>query len=144
MTTPNAERHLLEADALRRRQLGSAFLHGSGRTWRDRRTVWPFAVLGVAVVAVVIAGFAVTGAFRAQQCDTAKMAQQQASPSATAVPAACMSSTEPSTGPSPKPTTRTSVTPSPSPSPAHPSAKPSASKPPASKSSGSIPGQPGG
>jgi hypothetical protein len=133
VSTPNAERHLLEADALRRRQLGSAFLHGSGRTWRDRRAVWPFAAMGVVIVAVAIAGIAVTGAFRAQQCETAKMTQQQKNPSATALPVECTSSKTPSTAPSSSPTSM------PSPAPSAP-----ASKPAPTKSGGSIPGQPGG
>src|SRR5699024_12039465 len=33
--TPNAERYVLEADAMRRRQLRSALLHGRRRTWRE-------------------------------------------------------------------------------------------------------------
>jgi hypothetical protein len=143
VSTPNAERHLLEADALRRRQLGSAFLHGSGRTWRDRRAVWPFAAMGIVIVAVAIAGIAVTGAFKQQQCDTAKQAQMQASPSATATPAQCVSSKKPSATPTAKP----SGPPAPSakasqvkPSPTAPA---SASAPAASKTPGSIPGQPG-
>ncbi|HET8684453.1 MAG TPA: hypothetical protein VFM54_21655, partial [Micromonosporaceae bacterium] len=41
VTTPNAERYLLEADSLRRRQLRSALLHGSTRVWRERRRIWP-------------------------------------------------------------------------------------------------------
>lgn len=65
--TPNAERFLLEADTLRRRQLRSALLHGSSRTWRDRRRIWPAVVAGIVVVAVISAGIAVYGAFEAQQ-----------------------------------------------------------------------------
>ncbi|WP_163512846.1 hypothetical protein [Fodinicola acaciae] len=134
VSSPNAERHLLEADALRRRQLGSAFLHGSGRTWRDRRTVWPFAALGIAVVAVVIAAFAVTGAFKAQQCETNKQALKQASPSATAIPTPCPGSSgaRPSGSASPKPST-SQATGSPTPTPG----------PPTASSTGSQPGQPG-
>lgn len=126
VSSPNAERHLLEADALRRRQLGSAFLHGSGRTWRDRRAVWPFAALGVAVVALVIISFAVTGAFKSQQCETNKQALRQASPSATAIPTPCPGSS------GPKPSPSTSVTGGPTPTPGPPSAS----------STGSNPGQP--
>ncbi len=63
-TTPNAERYLLEADALRRRQLHSALLHGSSRTWRDQRRIWPAIVAGIVVVAVVLATFAVIKAFK--------------------------------------------------------------------------------
>lgn len=53
-TTPNAEKYLLEADALRRRQLRSALLHGSGRTWRDNSRIWPAIIAGVVVVAIII------------------------------------------------------------------------------------------
>ncbi len=63
-TTPNAERYLLEADALRRRQLHSALLHGSSRTWRDQRRIWPGVVAGIVVVAVILATFAVIKAFK--------------------------------------------------------------------------------
>ncbi len=61
--TPNAERYLLEADALRRRQLRSALLHGSSRTWREHRRIWPGIVAGIVVVAVILATFAVMKAF---------------------------------------------------------------------------------
>ncbi len=57
--TPNAEKYLLEADALRRRQLVSALLHGSRRTWREQRRIWPGVVAGIVVVAVIIAVFGV-------------------------------------------------------------------------------------
>lgn len=65
--TPNAERYLLEADVMRRRQLRSALLHGSRRTWREHRRVWPAVVVGLIVVAVILAGLAVTEAFDATQ-----------------------------------------------------------------------------
>ncbi len=58
-TTPNAEKYLLEADALRRRQLVSALLHGSRRTWRDQRRIWPSVVAGIVVVAIIVAVFGV-------------------------------------------------------------------------------------
>jgi hypothetical protein len=67
VTTPNAERYLLESDNLRRRQLRSALLHGSGRVWRERRRIWPAVLGGVIVLVVVIAAIAVYGAFRRQQ-----------------------------------------------------------------------------
>lgn len=67
VSTPNAERYLLEADSLRRRQLRSALLHGSSRTWRDRRRIWPAVLAGVIVVAVISAAIAVHGAFEQQQ-----------------------------------------------------------------------------
>lgn len=69
---PNAsgvdpERLLLDAAALRRRQLCVAFLHGSTRSWRIRRRIWPATVAGLLIVAVVIAALAVAGAFARQQ-----------------------------------------------------------------------------
>lgn len=67
VSTPNAERYLIESDNLRRRQLRSALLHGSGRTWRERRRVWPAVLCGLVVVAVVVASIAVYGAFQRQQ-----------------------------------------------------------------------------
>jgi hypothetical protein len=67
VSTPNAERYLLEADTLRRRQLRSALLHGSSRTWRDRRRIWPAVVAGIIVVAVIAAAIAVHGAFEQQR-----------------------------------------------------------------------------
>lgn len=57
--TPNAEKYLLEADALRRRQLVSALLHGSRRTWREQRRLWPAVIAAVIVVAVIVAVFGV-------------------------------------------------------------------------------------
>lgn len=65
--TPNAERYVLEADAMRRRQLRSALLHGSTRTWREHRRVWPAVVAGIIVAAVIVAAMGVTGAFRQEQ-----------------------------------------------------------------------------
>lgn len=58
-TVPHAERYVLEADALRRRQLRSALLHGSRRTWREHRRVWPAVVVGIVVIAVVLAAMAI-------------------------------------------------------------------------------------
>jgi len=65
--SPNAEKYVLEADAMRRRQLRSALLHGSTRTWREHRRVWPAVVAGIIVAAVIVAAMGVTGAFRQQQ-----------------------------------------------------------------------------
>ncbi|UPK72938.1 hypothetical protein MU582_10795 [Nocardioidaceae bacterium SCSIO 66511] len=65
--TPNAEKYVLAADAMRRRQLRSALLHGSRRTWREHPRVWPAIVVGVIAVAVVVAAIAVVGAFQKQQ-----------------------------------------------------------------------------
>ena len=60
---PDAERHVLAADNLRRRQLRTALLHGSARSWRDRNRVWPAALAGLVLTAVVLAGIAVYSAF---------------------------------------------------------------------------------
>lgn len=64
--TPNAEKYVLEADAMRRRQLRSALLHGSRRTWREHPRVWPAIVIGVIAVAVVLAAIAVVSAYQKQ------------------------------------------------------------------------------
>jgi hypothetical protein len=67
VTTPNAERYLIESDNLRRRQLRTALLHGSGRSWRESSRIWPAVLVGFVVVAVVVAAIAVHGAFQRQQ-----------------------------------------------------------------------------
>ena len=67
VATPNAERHLLESDDLRRRQLRSALVHGSTRVWRERTRVWPAVIAGVVMAAVIVAALAVYGAFQRQQ-----------------------------------------------------------------------------
>lgn len=75
--TPNAERYVLEADAMRRRQLRSALLHGSSKTWREHRRVWPAAAVGVIVAAVIIAGMAVSDALDTEQERKKEQEQQQ-------------------------------------------------------------------
>jgi hypothetical protein len=60
---PNAEKYMLEADVMRRRQLRSALLHGSTRTWREHRRVWPGVVAGVVAVGLIIAIIAVKSAY---------------------------------------------------------------------------------
>lgn len=72
-TTPNAEKYLLEADALRRRQLRSALLHGSSRTWRDNARIWPAIIAGLVVVAIIIGVLGVMNAIQ----DTREEQQQQ-------------------------------------------------------------------
>lgn len=62
--TPNAEKYVLQADAMRRRQLRSALLHGSRRTWREHPRVWPAIVVGVIAAAVVVAAIAVVDAYQ--------------------------------------------------------------------------------
>jgi flagellar biosynthesis/type III secretory pathway M-ring protein FliF/YscJ len=85
--TPNAERYVLEADAMRRRQLRSALLHGSQRTWREHRRIWPAVVVGLIAVAVIVAGLAVTEAFRKTEQNEKKDRQQdRPSSSAPATP----------------------------------------------------------
>jgi len=60
---PNADRHLLALHALIRRQLTTAFLHGSTRSWRQRRRIWPAVVVAAAIVGVLLAGASVLTAF---------------------------------------------------------------------------------
>lgn len=60
---PNAEKYMLEADVMRRRQLRSALLHGSTRTWREHRKVWPGVVAGLVAGGLIIAVLAVKTAY---------------------------------------------------------------------------------
>lgn len=78
--TPNAERYVLEADAIRRRQMRSALLHGSRRTWREHQRVWPAIIVGVIVIAVIVAAFAVRDAFRTTQENQRERERQQQAP----------------------------------------------------------------
>ena len=64
---PNAEKYMLEADVMRRRQLRSALLHGSTRTWREHRKVWPGVVAGAVAVGLIIAVIAVRTAYDKDQ-----------------------------------------------------------------------------
>ncbi|MGJ9414322.1 hypothetical protein ACHAAC_16590 [Aeromicrobium sp. CF4.19] len=82
--TPNAERYVLEADAMRRRQMRSALLHGSRKTWREHQRVWPAVVVGLIVVGVIIAGIAVMDAFRVTQENQREQEREQEQPPATA------------------------------------------------------------
>jgi hypothetical protein len=75
--TPNAERYVLEADAMRRRQLRSALLHGTGRNWRENRRAWPGVVAGLVVVAIVIAALAVIAAFEKTADNQKKLEEEQ-------------------------------------------------------------------
>ncbi|GHC81954.1 hypothetical protein GCM10007079_22480 [Nocardiopsis terrae] len=65
--TPDTERYVLQADALRRRQLRAALLYGSSRYWRARQRVWPSVVVGLIIAAVLAAAVVVFGAFQAQR-----------------------------------------------------------------------------
>lgn len=76
-TTPNAEKYVLAADALRRRQLETALLHGSAQTWRDRRRLWPAMIGGVIAVALVVTIVAIVGAFHQQQEITKRQEEQR-------------------------------------------------------------------
>lgn len=68
---PQADRHLLALHALQQRQLRTAFLHGRGRTWRDRRPLWPSVLVAAVIIAMLIAGTSVVAAFgRQQEIDT--------------------------------------------------------------------------
>lgn len=78
--TPNAERYVLEADAMRRRQMRSALLHGSRRTWREHQRVWPAIIVGVIVIAVIVAAFAVRDAFRTTQENQREREREQQAP----------------------------------------------------------------
>lgn len=84
--TPNAEKYVLEADAMRRRQLRSALLHGSRRTWREHPRVWPAVVVGIIVVAVIIAGLIVAHAFQKTQENEKKQEQEQKKQNAPSAP----------------------------------------------------------
>ena len=75
--TGQTERDVLQAAALRRRQLRSAFLYGSNRSWRQRQALWPAGLAGLIVAAVIVAIIAVTGAFEKQKRITEQEQQQQ-------------------------------------------------------------------
>ncbi|WP_067604201.1 hypothetical protein [Nocardiopsis listeri] len=66
-STPDTERYVLQADALRRRQLRAAVLYGSSRYWRTRQRVWPSVIVGLILAAVVAAALVVFGAFQTQR-----------------------------------------------------------------------------
>ncbi|WP_162146013.1 ABC transporter permease [Glycomyces tenuis] len=65
--TGQSERYVLQAAALRRRQLRAAVLHGSARSWRQRQPLWPAALIGAIAVALIVAAIAVAGAFEQQR-----------------------------------------------------------------------------
>ncbi|MEU3308077.1 ABC transporter permease [Nocardiopsis sp. NPDC006832] len=66
-STPDSERYVLQADALRRRQLRAAILYGSSRYWRTRQRVWPSVIVGLILAALVAAALVVFGAFQTQR-----------------------------------------------------------------------------
>lgn len=65
--TPDEEKYVLQADALRHRQLRSALLYGSSRYWRRRQRVWPAVIGGVIITGLVCGIIALIGAFERQQ-----------------------------------------------------------------------------
>lgn len=65
--TPDEEKYVLQADALRHRQLRSALLYGSSRYWRRRQRVWPAVIGGLILTAVICGIIAVAAAFERQQ-----------------------------------------------------------------------------
>ncbi|WP_028648835.1 hypothetical protein [Nocardiopsis sp. CNT312] len=65
--TPDEEKYVLQADALRHRQLRSALLHGSSRYWRRRQQVWPAVIGGLILTALICGVIALIGAFGRQQ-----------------------------------------------------------------------------
>lgn len=65
--TGQSERYVLQAAALRRRQLRAAVLYGSARSWRQRQPLWPAALIGAIAVALIVAAIAVANAFEKQQ-----------------------------------------------------------------------------
>lgn len=83
-TTPDREKYILEADALRRRQLASALVHGTRRSWRERRRVWPSVAAGVVAIALVIAVICVYSAFQTQQANDRREEQLRNQPLNTA------------------------------------------------------------
>ncbi|WP_328600981.1 hypothetical protein [Actinomadura physcomitrii] len=58
---------MLQADALRRRQLNGALLYGSGRSWRRRQRIWPAVVAGAVVLAVIVGALTLAAAFQRQR-----------------------------------------------------------------------------
>ncbi|MEV2278389.1 hypothetical protein AB0I72_22655 [Nocardiopsis sp. NPDC049922] len=65
--TPDEEKYVLQADALRHRQLRSALLYGSSRYWRRRQQVWPAVIGGLILTALICGVIALVGAFGRQQ-----------------------------------------------------------------------------
>lgn len=100
-STPNAERYVLEADAMRRRQLRSALLHGSARNWRENRRAWPAIVAGLIVVAVILAGLSVAQALKVSLRNNPTTPVTPAPTSAPTVPGSSAMPTTPGGTPSP-------------------------------------------
>ncbi|GAA1085399.1 ABC transporter permease [Nocardiopsis metallicus] len=86
-STPHTERYVLQADALRRRQLRAAILYGSSRYWRRRHHVWPSVVVGLIAAAVLAAGIVVANAFQVQQeLNEQRQQEQTQDPSTPLIP----------------------------------------------------------
>ena len=83
--TGQSERYVLQAAALRRRQLRAAVLYGSARSWRQRQPLWPAALIGAIAVALIVAAIAVANAFeKQQQREAEEEAERNALPAAVA------------------------------------------------------------
>lgn len=91
--TGQSERYVLQAAALRRRQLRAAVLYGSARSWRQRQPLWPAALIGVIAVALVVAAFAVANAFEKQK---QREAEEEAERNATTVSVSTVAPAHPS------------------------------------------------
>ncbi|GAB3996543.1 hypothetical protein GCM10029992_16970 [Glycomyces albus] len=76
--TGQAERYVLQAANLRRRQLRAAVLYGSARSWRQRQPLWIAAMIGVIAAAVIVAAIAVANAFEKQREADAELASAAA------------------------------------------------------------------
>lgn len=83
--TGQSERYVLQAAALRRRQLRAAVLYGSARSWRQRQPLWPAALVGAIAIALIVAAIAVANAFEKQK---QRDAEEEAERALSAPPAA--------------------------------------------------------
>ena len=57
---------LLEIQAVRRRQLATAALHGSTRSWMSGQRRWPAALAGILAAALILLGVGITSVVRAE------------------------------------------------------------------------------
>lgn len=62
-----ADAAAVESERLHRGRLHTAWLHGSARTFADRITLWPWVLVGILVVVLIVAGLGIAAAFRAQK-----------------------------------------------------------------------------
>lgn len=66
-TLRSADLARVQEAAIARRRLVASLLHGTGRTWLDRRRAWPRVVVGLIIVALVVAVMALRWAYSEQQ-----------------------------------------------------------------------------